>query len=184
MWLDATRVRTAPGKFVSRKTNSSCRNPERRHSFADNVFTQHRPKGRTSVATPGKWRRAGAFELDVAAHAGAVDDLAKKNGASITELRDESPELVASISHGERLATPGHQVTREHLHTLGRDKPFWIEPEVQGELCIQADQTRCGDRRGLKTGEKTIRQPRVAVIKFTEFRCLGLYVHCVSSAGH
>jgi len=63
-------------------------------------------------------------------------------------------------------------------------KPFWIEPEVQGELRIQLDQTRCGDRSGVKAGEKTIRQPRVAVIKFTEFHCLGLYVHCASSARH
>jgi len=108
----------------------SCRNLERRHSFADNVFAQHRPKRRTSVAAPGIRCWARPLELDVATHTGAVDDLAEKNGTSITELRDESPELVAGISHGERLATLGHQVTREHRYTLRCGKPFWIESEV------------------------------------------------------
>src|SRR5262249_11587485 len=139
-----------------------------------------RPKCRTSVAAPGIRCRAGPLELDVAAHSGAVDDLAEKNGTSITELRHESPELVAGISHGERLATLGYQVTREHLHTLRCGKPFWIEPEVQGELGVQPDQTRRRDRSRVEPGEKTIRQPRVAVIKLTEFYCLGLYVHRVS----
>ena len=176
--------RFAPNRLASGHCGkrSSCRNPERRHSLADNVFTQHRPKRRTSVAAPGIRRGAGPLELDVAAYTGAVDDLAKKNGASITELRDESPELVAGISHGERLATLGHQVTREHLHTLRCGEPFWIEAEVQGELRVQPDQTRCGDRSRPEPREKTIRQPRVAVIKFTEFDCLGLHVHHGSSA--
>src|SRR5271170_921126 len=173
MWLDASQNGAGQSRFAPNRLASghcgkrpSCRNPKRRHTFADNVFTQHRPKRRTSVAAPGIRRRAGPLELDVAAHTGAVDDLAKKNGASITELRDESPELVAGISHGERLATLGHQVTREHLHTLRCGKPFWIEPELQGELRIQPDQTWCGDRSRLEPGEKTIRQPRVAVIEF------------------
>src|SRR6516162_11809879 len=57
----------------------SCRNLKRRHSFADNVFAQHRPKRRTSVAAPGIRCWAGPLELDVATHTGAVDDLAEKN---------------------------------------------------------------------------------------------------------
>src|SRR5580700_11629459 len=104
-----------PGSHCGKR--SGCWNPERGHCLADDVLAQHRPKRRTSVAAPGIRRRASALELDVAAHAGAVDHLAQKNGASITELRDESPELVASISHGERLASLGHPVTREDLHT-------------------------------------------------------------------
>jgi len=58
---------------------------------------------------------------------------------------------------------------------------YWIEPEVQGELRIQPDQTRGRDRSRPEPGEKTIRQPRVAVIKFTKFDCLDLYVHFASS---
>ena len=94
------------------------------------MYAQHRPKRRTSVAAPGIRCWARPLELDVATHTGAVDDLAEKNGTSITELRDESPELVAGISHGKRLATLGHQVTCEHLHALRCGKPFWIESEV------------------------------------------------------
>ncbi len=179
----AGQRRFAPNRLASDHCckGPSCRNPERRHSLADNVFTQHGPKRRTSVAAPGIRRGAGPLELNVAAYTGAVDDLAKKNGASITELRDESPELVAGISHGQRLATLGHQVTREHLHTIRCCKPFWIEAEVQGELRIQPNQTRCGDRSRPEPREKTIRQPRVAVVKFAEFGC-GLHVHLGSSA--
>src|SRR6516162_2529123 len=162
----------------------SCRNLKRRHSFADNVFAQHRPKRRTPVAAPGIRCWARPLELDVATHTGAVDDLAEKNGTSITELRDESPELVAGISHGERLATLGHQVTREHLHALRCGKPFWIESEVQGELRIQPEQTRGRDWSRPEPGKKTIPQPRVAVIKFTKFDRLGLYVHHASSVRH
>ena len=100
MWLDATRVSTAPGKGVSRQTGSpvvtaaSARvveNPERRHRLADDVFAQDRPERRASVALPGKRRWARSLELDVAAHAVAIDHLAEKNGTSVTELRYESP---------------------------------------------------------------------------------------------
>ena len=77
------------------------------------------------------------LELDVAAHAVAIDHLAKKNGTSVTELRDESPELMAGISHGERLASRGHPVTREDLHTPWCGKLFRIEPEMPGEFLVQ-----------------------------------------------
>ena len=89
-----------------------------------------------------------------------------------------SAPLVQSVNYAQE---PG---TSELLYTLRCGKPFWIEPEVQGELRIQPDQTRRRDRSRLEPGEKTIRQPRVAVVKFTEFYCLGLYVHCVSSMRH
>jgi hypothetical protein len=88
-WLDATRVRTAPGKAVLRQTGSPVVTaasapvvgiPSAANSFADNVFTPHRPKRRTSVATTRIRRRARLLELDVAAHTGAVDDLAEKDG--------------------------------------------------------------------------------------------------------
>jgi hypothetical protein len=96
-----------------------------------------RPERRASVAPPGKRRRARPLELDVAAHAVAIDHLAEKNGTSVTELSYESPELVAGISHGERLASLGHPVARENLHTLRGGKHSGIEPEMIGEFLVQ-----------------------------------------------
>jgi len=67
----------------------------------------------------------------------AIDHLAEKNGTSVTELRYEGPELVAGISHGERLASLGHPVARENLHTLRGGKLSRIEPEMPGEFLVQ-----------------------------------------------
>jgi hypothetical protein len=52
-------------------------------------------------------------------------------------LRYESPELVAGISHGERLASLGHPVAREDLHALRCGKLSRIEPEMPGKLIVQ-----------------------------------------------
>ena len=67
----------------------------------------------------------------------AIDHLAEKNGTSVTELGYESPELVAGISRGERLASLGHPVARKNLHTLRGGKFFRIEPEMPGEFLVQ-----------------------------------------------
>src|ERR1700729_21481 len=98
MWLHATRVSTAPGEGASGQTGSpvvtsgegsGCRNPERRHRLADDVFAQDGPERRASVAPPRKRRWARSLELDVAAHAVAIDHFAEKNGTAVTELRYE-----------------------------------------------------------------------------------------------
>ena len=57
------------------------------------------------------------LELDVAARAVAIDNLAEKNGTSVAELRHESAELVAGISHGECFAALRHPVARERIST-------------------------------------------------------------------
>ena len=135
----AGQRRLAPNRLAGRHSGerSGRRNPERRHRLADDVFAQDRPERRASIAPPGKRRWARPLELDVAAHAVAIDHLAKKNGTSVTELRYESPELVAGISHGERLASLGHPVARENLHTLRCGKLSRIEPEMPGEFLVQ-----------------------------------------------
>ncbi len=50
-----------------------------RHRFGDDIFPQDRPQRRAPVAAARERRRAGALELDVAAHAMRVDDLAEQN---------------------------------------------------------------------------------------------------------
>jgi hypothetical protein len=146
MWLDATRVSTAPGKGVSRQTGSpvvtaaSVRVVGIPSAAIASLRMYSRRKG-PSAARPSPCRENGVgpdpLELDVAAHAVAIDHLAEKNGTSVTELRYESPELVAGISHGERLASLGHPVAREDLHTLRCGKLSRIEFEMPGELLVQ-----------------------------------------------
>jgi hypothetical protein len=187
---DASQYRTGQGRLTPNRLagrhcgeRSGCRNPERRHCLADDVLAQHRPERRTTVAAPGIRRRASPLELDVTAHPVAIHQLAEKNGASITELRDESPELVAGISHGERLASLGHQVTRKDLRTLWCGKLFWIETEVQSELRVQSNQAGRGDGSRPKPREESLRQTGVAVVKWREFDCFGLGVITVPVRG-
>src|SRR4029077_2966711 len=113
----ARQRRLAPNRVPRRNIGerSGGWNPQRRHRLADDVFAQDRPERRASVAPPGKRRWARPLELDVAAHPVAINPLAEKKGTSVTELRYESPELVAAISHSERLASLGHPVAREDL---------------------------------------------------------------------
>src|SRR6202040_916574 len=146
----AGQTRLAPNRLAGRHSGkpSGRWNPQRRHRLADDVFAQDRPERRASVAPPGKRRRARPLELDVAAHAVAIDHLAEKNGTSVTELRYESPELVAGVSHGKRLASLGHSVARENLNTLRCGKLSRIEPEMPGEFLVQPNQTGPGDRSG------------------------------------
>src|ERR1700680_3257434 len=135
----AGQTRLAPNRLAGRHSGerSGRRNPERRHRLADDVFAQDRPERRASVAPPGKRRWPRPLELDVAAHAVAIHHLTEKNCTSVTELRDESPKLVAPISHGKRLASLGHPVAREDLHPLRRGKLSRIEPEMPGEFLVQ-----------------------------------------------
>jgi len=92
-----------PGKGVSRKTGSPVvnrrqgargRDTQRVHRFADKVFAQHRPQRCAAVTTAGKGRASRALELDVAANAGAVEDLAHEDRPAIAQLRNETAELV------------------------------------------------------------------------------------------
>src|SRR5262249_30370382 len=135
----AGQRRLAPNRLASRHSGerSGRRNPERRHRLADDIFAKDRPERRSSVAQSPKPRRARPLELDVAAHPIAIDHFAEKNGTSVTKLRYETPELVAGINHGERLASNGHPVAREDLHTLRCGKLSRIKLEMPGEFLIQ-----------------------------------------------
>src|SRR5262249_12255944 len=135
----AGQRRLAPNRLAGRHSGerSGRRNPERRHRLADDVFAQDRPERRSSITQAGKRGRARPPPLDVAAQAVAMDHLAEKNGTSVTELRYESPELVAGISHGQRLASLGHPVAREDLYTLRCGKLSRIKLEMPGKFLVQ-----------------------------------------------
>src|SRR5207302_5756798 len=74
----AGQRRLAPNRLTGRHSGerSGRRDSKRGHGLADDVFAQDGPERRPSIALPGKGRRARPLELDVAAHAVAIDNLA------------------------------------------------------------------------------------------------------------
>ena len=139
IWLEATRVSTAPGSGVSRITRlagddggerARGRNAQRRHRLADDVFAQHRTQRGAAIAAAREWRRARALELDVAADAVGVDDLAEQDGAAVAELRHEMAELVAGIGHRDRVGAVGDALAGEDFGALRAVQPVRIEAEL------------------------------------------------------
>ena len=112
------------------------RNSERRHRLADDVFAQNRPQRRPAVAAAGKWCRAGALKLDIAADAVGIDDLAEQDSAAIAELRHEMAELVAGIGHGDRLGPVGQALPGEDFGALRALQQVGIEPQPDRERSI------------------------------------------------
>src|SRR5262249_58412304 len=66
-----------------------CGDTERVHGLADDVLAQNRAKRRPAIAVAGERGGAGTLELDVAAHAIQIDDFAKQQGATVTQLGNE-----------------------------------------------------------------------------------------------
>ncbi len=163
MWLAATRVSTAPGSGVSRNTVSpvvtaaSARVVGMPSAAIASLTTYSRSTG-PSAARPSPPRENGvgpdALELDVAAHAVAVDHFAKQDGAAVAELRHEMAELMPGIGHRDRLGAVRNPVAGEHLHALRAGKPSGIEPELQRELPVQPHQSRGRDGCGMTRAKK------------------------------
>ena len=179
MWLEATRVSTAPGRGFSRLTVSPVATtaservvgiPEGVHGLADDVFAQDRAERGSAVAIAGERGGAGTLELDVAARPIESDDLAKKKDAAVTQLRDEVTKLMAGIGHGQRFAELGYGVAGKDGDTLRRGKPGGIEPELSCERLVQPDEEGRGDGGRRQTRKEPLRQPRVAVVKGKDVR--------------
>ena len=140
-------------------------NAERRHRLADDVFAQHRPERGAAVAAAREGRRAGALELDVAAHAVAVDDFAEQDRAAIAELGHEMAELVAGIGHRDRVGALRDPLAGQDLGALGAVEQVRIEAEMHRQRPVQLDQARGGDRGRHHAGEKARRQRRIGVLE-------------------
>src|SRR6185437_15936336 len=96
MWLEATRVSTAPGSAVSRITISPVTTAasDRVVGIPSAAIASLTMYSRSTAVAPARERgRARAFQLDVAADAVGVDNLAEQDGAAIAQLRDEMAEL-------------------------------------------------------------------------------------------
>ena len=117
------------------------------------------------VPAPRERRWPGALELDVAADAVLVDDLAEQDGAAVTELGHEMAELVPGIGHGDRLGALGQAFAGEDFGALGRRKLVRIEPELNSQLPVQLDQAGGGHGRWRHAGEEIRRQGGIGVLE-------------------
>ena len=141
------------------------RDAQGEHRLADDVFAQHRPERGAAVAPARERRRAGSLELDVAADAVLVDDLAEQDGAAVAELGHEMAELVAGIGHRDRVGAVGEALSGEDFGAFRALQQVRIEPEMDGQRPVQLDQPGGGDRGRGHAGEKVRRQRRIGVLE-------------------
>ena len=137
---------------------------QRMHRLADDVFAQHRAQRGTAVAAARERCRARALELDVAAHARDVDDLAQQYGTAVAQLGHEVAELVAGIGQRDRLRTFGHAIAGQDLDALGRGQEIRVEAQLQRQRAVDPDQLRRGHRRRREPRIEAVGKAGVAVV--------------------
>ena len=142
IWLDATRVSTAPGSMVSRCTRSPevtaaservVGMPNANIASLTMYSRKHRAERGAAVAPARKRRRAGPLELDVAADAVLVDDFAEQDGAAVAELGHEMAELVAGIGHRDRVGPIREALSGEDFGPFRALQQVRIEAELDGQ---------------------------------------------------
>ena len=141
------------------------RDAEREHGLADDIFAQHRSQRGAAVAAAGEGGGAAALELDVAADAVPVDDLAEQDGAAIPELRNKVPELVAGIGHRDRIGPVGQPFAGEDFRAFRAVQHVGVEPKMHRQRPVELDQPGRGHRRRGHAGEKVRRQGRIGVLE-------------------
>ena len=175
MWLAATRASTAPGSSVSRATSLARRDDgerprrgdaERVHRLADHVLAQHRPDGRLAVAAARERRAPRALQVQVAAAAVDVDDLAEQQRAAVAQPRRVAAELVAGVglrdrrrALGRRRCRPGRRRRRR------RAAPRRRRPSSAASVLVERQQPRLGDRRGLPRHVEPLELAREGVVE-------------------
>ncbi|MHC2692970.1 hypothetical protein ACVME9_005461 [Bradyrhizobium liaoningense] len=141
------------------------RDAQRVHRFADDVLAQDRTQRGAAVATAGERGGARALELDVAADAALVDDLAEQDGAAVAELGHEMPELVAGIGHRDGIGSGRNRLAGQDLGTLRGFQQVRIQPELDCQRPVQLDQPGGGDRGRRDAGKEAVRQRRIGVLE-------------------
>ena len=174
MWLAATRVSTAPGSMVSRITFSPevtaaservVGMPSANIASLTMYSRRTGPERGAAVAAARERRRARSLELDVAADAVPVDDLAEQDGAAVAELGHEMAELVAGIGHRDRVGAVGQALSGEDFGPFRAIQHIGIKAEMDGQGPVQLDQPGGGDGRRGHAGEKVRRQGRIGVLE-------------------
>jgi hypothetical protein len=120
---------------------------------------------KTAVAAAGERGGARALELDVAADAVPIDDLAEQDRSSVAELGHELPELVAGIGHGDGVGSIRNRLPGQDFGALGGLQGGRIEPELDRQGPVQLDQPGGSNRGRRDAGEEAVRQRRIGVLE-------------------
>ena len=184
MWLEATRVSTAPGSTVSRITGSPVMTaaservvgmPSANMASLTMYSRSTGPERGAAVAAAGERGGARALELDVAADAVRVDDLAEQDRPAVAELGHEIPELVAGIGHGDGVGARGNRLSGQDFGALRGLQQVRIEPELDRQRPVQLDQPGRGHGGRRDAGKEAVRQRRIRVLE-GEMDCHGLKI--------
>jgi hypothetical protein len=141
------------------------RHAKGRHGLAHNVLAQDRTERGSAVAAAGERVWAGAFELDVVAHAVTGHHFSQQVGAAVAELRDEMTRTGGRHRPAPEARTLGHAVAGQDLHALCARQCIRIQTQVPGQFHIQLDQTRGRYRCRIQPGVEALRQPRIGVFE-------------------
>ena len=130
------------------------------HRLGDDEFAQHGAKGGAAIAIAGIGGAARALELNVAALAGAVDDLAQQQRAPVPKGGREAAELVPGIGLGQGLGPVGQGIACKDLR-IGRAG----DAQIRRQGRVPGQQRRRADGRGGLPGEKRRGQAGIAVVE-------------------
>ena len=123
------------------------RDPERVHCLADQVLAQHRADRGLAVAAAGERGPARSLEVEVAAGAGVVDDLAEQQRPPVAEARRVAAELVAGIGLGDG-GEPSAPRCRPGPRRRRASAALGVEAELGRQRLVQHEQRWIGDRHG------------------------------------
>ena len=150
-WLLATRVSTAPGNTVSRRTErpvaTTARErvvgmPKRVHRLAHDVLAQHRTDRGQTVAAARERRGPRALEVDVAKAAVTVDDLSEQEGPPVAQTRRVLAELVAGVGLRHRSGPAGYQVADQQAQAIEAAQEGGVEAQLGGQRLVEHQQSR------------------------------------------
>ncbi len=177
---DCTRQELFARDLFARRDGSERprgRDPQASHGLAHDVLAQHGAEPGTPIALPRKRGGARTLELDVAAHAIAIDQLSEENRPAIAQLGNPAPKLKTRVSHGERLGAVWHPISGQNLNAFRSLQSLGAEPEMEGQALVQLDQARFGYRGRGQAREEPVGKPRVGIVEEKE----GVACHWIPS---
>ncbi|MNI38967.1 hypothetical protein D3C73_931310 [compost metagenome] len=130
------------------RQGAGSRHAEMMHRLAAQELADRRAQHRTAVGAARVRRWPGALQLQFPVPAIGADQLAQRDGATITQLPGPMPELMASIVGRPRLHARIQRVATEHLGEAFIIDLRRIESEHRGHLRRPRQQHwRCNRRR-------------------------------------
>jgi hypothetical protein len=114
------------------------------HRLADQVLAQHRPDRRLAVPAAGEGRPAGSLEVDVAAPAFAIEDLAEQERPTVAEARRVAAELMACIRHRDRRRARREGVAGQDVEAVREKSASTSRPSSAASASFATSSTGAG----------------------------------------